>query len=108
MPVPNGHFIFSVEHPVITSSIATEQGKKKDRRVDNYFFQGERKQLWMGNEVKKYHRPLEAYWQLLKKSGSKVCDIREGLPMKDHFQNADEFQRRMRIPLFLIIKATRD
>ena len=105
--VPNGHFIFSVEHPVITSSIDTEEGKKKDRRVDNYFSQGERLQFWMGNEVVKYHRTVEEYWRLLKGSGFQICEMREGLPMKNNFQNADEYQRRMRIPLFLIIKATR-
>lgn len=101
---PEGHFLFSVEHPILTSSIEKSEGKKKDWTVDNYFNLGSRKQTWMGKQVIKYHRTLEEYWRLVNTAGFVVEEIKEGRPRMEMFQSKEEFERRSRIPLFLIVK----
>ncbi|MEL7530307.1 MAG: methyltransferase domain-containing protein [Bacteroidota bacterium] len=104
---PNAQFLFSVEHPNLTSSMHLPRppGKKQDWTVDQYFSEGPRHQQWMGSSVIKYHRSLETYWQLLNEAGFRVAAIKEGRPDTSHFQNPSEYERRSRIPLFLIIKA---
>lgn len=100
----NGKFVFSVQHPITTSSFKSKV-KNGDRRedwiVDDYFLEGERKEPWIGKTVVKYHRTIEQYYTTLANTGFSVVDIREGEPKREHFSNNDEFERRLRIPLIL-------
>jgi SAM-dependent methyltransferase len=100
----NGRFIFSVQHPVLLSSIksAAESASKTDWIVDDYFHCGKRVEPWIDTYVVKYHRTIEEYFQLLKQVGFKIEDIREGTPNVENFSNQSEYERRMRIPLFLM------
>ena len=104
---PNAQFLFSVEHPLLTSSmhLPRPKGKKQDWTVDQYFVEGARSQNWMGGSVIKYHRSLETYWRLLNEAGFRVAEIKEGRPEPALFQDRSEYERRCRIPIFLIIKA---
>ena len=104
---PNAQLLFSVEHPVLTSSmhLPRPKGKKQDWTVDQYFEEGPRHQAWMESKVIKYHRTLETYCRLLKDAGFRLAEIREGRPETIHFTDQSEFERRNRIPIFLIIKA---
>ncbi|MED3793581.1 class I SAM-dependent methyltransferase [Niallia alba] len=101
----NGKFVFSVQHPLLLSSIesATSSEKRTNWIVDNYFSMGERTEPWIGKDVVKYHRTIEEYVRMLKQAGFKVTDLREGMPKQEHFQHEKEFERRKRIPLFLIL-----
>lgn len=101
-----GEFIFSVEHPIITSCYETyhKEAKRGNWIVDDYFDSGERVNIWNGKKVVKYHKTLEEYWKLIKGSGFETVEIRESKPQKLYFESIEEYQRRMRIPLFLIIK----
>ncbi len=100
----NGKFIFSVQHPLTTSSFASK--KTGDRRgdwiVDDYFLEGERKEPWIDQVVVKYHRTIEQYFRTLTACGFKVEDLREGTPKRVHFSSDEEFGRRQRIPVVLI------
>ena len=101
-----GRFVFSVEHPIITSCDRGWQGKgpRQDWLVDNYFDKGERITVWMGGEVIKYHRTIEDYFVSLQRAGFLIKDLREGEPKREQLGNDnDTYQRRKRIPLFLII-----
>jgi SAM-dependent methyltransferase len=100
----NGKFIFSVQHPVLLSSIksADASASKSDWIVDDYFKSGERVEPWIDKKVVKYHRTIEEYFQLLKLVGFKINDIREGTPRIEHFSSEIEYERRMRIPLSLM------
>ncbi len=102
-----GKLLLSVEHPVMTSSMGLPRakGRKSSWLVDQYFDLGVRKQEWMGSSVVKYHRSLEEYWRILKEVGFKVTEIREGCPKPSNFEEEEEYERRKRIPLFLILKA---
>jgi SAM-dependent methyltransferase len=97
--------VFSVLHPVITSCI--KSAEKSDRRedwiVDDYFINGPRNVPWMGAHVIQYHRTVEDYFKLLQSNGFVVEHLRESCPIADRFSDKELLQRRMRIPLFLIL-----
>jgi SAM-dependent methyltransferase len=99
----NGKFVFSVQHPLTTSSFASKQ--TGDRRgnwiVDDYFLEGERKEPWIDQVVVKYHRTIEQYFRTLASCGFTVTDLREGTPKREHFSSEEEFTRRRRIPVVL-------
>ncbi|WP_400241522.1 class I SAM-dependent methyltransferase [Niallia sp. JL1B1071] len=101
----DGKFVFSVQHPLLLSTLesAASSEKRTNWIVDDYFSMGERTEPWIGKDVVKYHRTIEEYFRLLKEVGFKVTDLREGMPKQENFQQEEEFERRMRIPLFLIL-----
>ncbi|WNF24692.1 methyltransferase domain-containing protein [Mesobacillus jeotgali] len=103
--VPGGKLIFSVQHPVLTSSTKSAEGsgKRTDWVVDDYFNQGERVEPWIGKKVIKYHRTVEEYFKLLLAAGFMVEDLSEGTPSVHNFSSREEYERRMRIPLVLMM-----
>ncbi|MBI4779782.1 MAG: class I SAM-dependent methyltransferase [Oscillatoriophycideae cyanobacterium NC_groundwater_1537_Pr4_S-0.65um_50_18] len=103
---PGGRMIFSVEHPVITSNFASlAEGRRTNWLVDDYFKPGARVHQWLGHEVTKYHRTLEEYFDLITMTGFKLERIRESRPLPQNFSSQQEYERRLRIPLFLFISA---
>jgi SAM-dependent methyltransferase len=105
----NGKFIFSVQHPLTTSSFISKQNgdKRGNWVVDDYFIEGERKEPWIDQTVVKYHRTIENYFKALTASGFSVADLREGTPKREHFSNEEEFTRRLRIPVVLVFSCTK-
>ncbi|MED4233052.1 class I SAM-dependent methyltransferase [Priestia megaterium] len=104
---PEGRFIFSVEHPVITSTLQPS-ALRTNWTVDNYFSMGFRQQHWMGGYVQKYHRTLEEYFSLMQQSGFTVTNLKEACPQQEHFDNVETYERRMRIPLFLLMSGVKN
>lgn len=104
-----GKFVFSVQHPLTTSSFESKKtgGKRGSWIVDDYFLEGERKEPWIDKMVVKYHRTIEHYFAALTRAGFKITDLREGLPQRQHFSAEEEFQRRNRIPVVLIFSCTK-
>ncbi len=104
-----GTLIFSVEHPVITSSEKRWQGKgqRQDWLVDDYFRGGRRENSWLGGKVVKYHRTIEQYFSALQRTGFEVNALREATPIRENFKSRERFLRRQRIPLFLIMSASK-
>lgn len=101
-----GRFVVSVEHPVITSNFASSaDGRRTTWLVDNYFKPGARVHTWLGHEVIKYHHTLEKYFDLLINAGFQLECIRESRPQKENFLDEREYDRRLRIPLFLFVAA---
>jgi predicted TPR repeat methyltransferase len=103
----NGLFVFSIEHPVITSSAAavTESGVRERWIVDDYFITGRRITKWMGGEVVRYHRTVADYFAAVQAAGMQVVALRESSPDRAQFSDEALFRRRQRIPLFLFIAA---
>lgn len=103
--IPGGQVVFSVEHPVITSCDRgwQEDGPRQDWIVDDYFTTGRRVTSWMGGQVVKYHRTVENYFADLKRAGFSVDAMREAEPQRERFADVGTYQRRRRIPLFLIM-----
>ncbi|WP_335871998.1 class I SAM-dependent DNA methyltransferase [Bacillus sp. 2205SS5-2] len=105
----SGKFVFSVQHPVITSSFESIQstGKRGSWLVDDYFQTGERIEPWIGESVVKYHRTIEQYFMLLQEAGFTIEALKEGAPKKDLFEDEQEYERRKRIPLFLLFSCAK-
>lgn len=105
----NGKFVFSVQHPLTTSSfISKKTGDKRGNWiVDDYFLEGERKEPWIEQIVVKYHRTIEHYFNALTKAGFTIVDLREGTPKREHFSNEEEFTRRQRIPVVIVFSCTK-
>ena len=103
--IGGGRFVFSVEHPVITSCDRgwPGNGPRQDWIVDNYFNTGRRVTSWLGGQVVKYHRTVENYFVGLQRAGFVVESVREAEPQREWFEQADTYQRRQRIPLFLMM-----
>lgn len=102
---PGGRVLFSVEHPVITSSYGCwpEDQHREDWIVVRYFNRGFRTQFWMGEEVEKYHRTVEDYFLSLQQAGFVVECLRESCPDQRYFVDEETYKRRTRIPLFLFL-----
>jgi SAM-dependent methyltransferase len=107
--VPGGRFIFSVEHPVITScDRAWLAGNSRQHWiVDDYFETGKREVKWMAGELIKFHHTLDDYFSALTTNGFQVEALRESNPQRDLFTDEATYKRRKRIPLFLFIAAQR-
>jgi SAM-dependent methyltransferase len=100
-----GRVVFSVEHPVITSC---DRGwpagtLRQAWMVDDYFVTGLRESAWMGGIVRKYHRTVEDYFGVLQAAGFVVEQLRESRPQRELFADAQTYERRQRIPLFLFL-----
>ena len=67
----SGRLVFSVEHPIITSSDQAWQGRgpRQAWLVDDYFVTGRRDTDWMGSRVVKFHRTVEDYISLIQSAG---------------------------------------
>jgi SAM-dependent methyltransferase len=104
---PGGRLVFSVEHPVITCCDRAwrGQGLRQEWIVDDYFRTGERATDWIGSRVLKYHRTVEDHFLALQSCGFEVETLREARPERAHFQDDADFERRQRIPLFLVMSA---
>ncbi len=106
---PNGRVIYSVEHPLITSFEAREpDARRASWTVDNYFVAGDREVEFLGRRVRKYHRTIEEHLDAVRYAGLELTRLRECAPVRERFgEDEREFERRLRIPLFLLIEARR-
>jgi SAM-dependent methyltransferase len=104
-----GKFVFSVQHPLTTAFMEQQHGKgqRSSWIVDDYFYSGKRSEAWIGENVVKYHRTIEEYFMMLQQAGFVIEALREPKPKEEDFTNPEEYIRRMRIPLFLILSATK-
>ena len=104
---PGGRLVFSVEHPIITSSSQSLQISERRTAwlVDDYFKTGARVYAWMGSDVIKYHRTVEDLFSSLQAVGLTVESLRESKPVRERSVDAEEYERRLRIPLFIFFVA---
>jgi SAM-dependent methyltransferase len=104
---PSGRFVFSVEHPVLTSCDRglAPGAKRQDWIVDDYHVSGRRVTQWMGQDVVKYHRTIEEYVGGLQRGGFLIEGLREARPRRERFLREETYQRRLRIPLTLLLAA---
>ena len=106
---PTGRIIFSILHPVITSSDKSRElsARRYDWIVDNYFRSGSRSVRLHGGFVEQFHRPLEEIYGDLQEAGFIVDHLRESKPWPENFADEALYERRSRIPLFLFLSGTK-
>lgn len=108
--VVGGNFVFSVEHPIFTAYGSQdwyydESGEILHFPVDNYFFEGERKAIFLGKEIIKYHKTLTTYLNGLIEGGFEITGIVEPQPSEDLLKSSEGMQNELRRPMMLIVSA---
>lgn len=102
--VAGGRLVFSVEHPVVTACARGWRTPQcQDWVVDDYFVTGPRETVWLGGEVVRHHRTVEGYVAALPAAGFVLDRLRESRPQRERFADAAEYERRLRVPLFLFL-----
>ncbi|WP_345992230.1 class I SAM-dependent methyltransferase [Chryseobacterium sp. Chry.R1] len=105
-----GQFVFSVEHPVFTAEGTQDwsydtHGEKQHWPVDNYFIEGRRNTIFLGENVVKYHRTLTTYISCLLNSGFKLKKVVEAQPSEEMLKQFSEMKDELRRPMMLLISA---
>lgn len=105
-----GVLCYSVEHPVFTSNSSQdwyyENNKIKHWPLDNYFLEGERKTIFLGSEVIKYHRTIETQISTLLSEGFEIRSVLEPKP-SDEMVEKMGWHDELRRPMMLIITAVK-
>jgi hypothetical protein len=106
-------FIFSVEHPVFTAQGPQDWhydigGNILHFPVDNYFYEGERKAVFLGEEVVKYHKTLTTYLNGLLRTGFHIAAVEEPMPSKHLLDMVPGMKDELRRPMMLIISARKN
>lgn len=104
-----GSFVFSVEHPVFTAYGTQdwyygEDGEILHFPVDNYYYEGEREAVFLGEKVVKYHRTLTTYLAALLQNGFEICGVVEPQPPEE-MMHMDGMKDEMRRPMMLLVAA---
>lgn len=107
-----GSFVFSVEHPVFTAQgkqdwIYDEDGKPSHWPVDNYFTEGVRSSVFLGESVTKYHKTLTTYLNTLLKTGFSITGVVEPEPAEHLIDTVPGMRDELRRPMMLLVSAIR-
>ncbi len=107
---PGGAFIFSVEHPVFTAYGSQDwyydaSGNILHFPVDNYYIEGKRDAVFLGEPVVKYHRTLTTYLDTLLRGGFSLQRVVEPQP-PESMMELPGMQDELRRPMMLLISAT--
>ena len=108
----HGIFVFSAEHPVFTAYgsqdwIYDSDGNKVHWPVDNYFSEGKRKAIFLGQEIIKYHRTLDTYVNGLLRNGFNITGFVEPIPEEKMLVQNPDWKEELRRPMMLIISSTK-
>lgn len=109
---PEGHFVFSVEHPVFTAYGSQDwhyddQGNILHFPVDHYFEEGKRDAIFLGEHVIKYHRTLTTYLETLLQSGFAVKHVVEPQP-PENMMDLPGMRDELRRPMMLLVAAQKN
>ena len=108
---PNGIFVFSQEHPLVTCHSGgnrwtrDETGEKKYMNLANYGIEGERKSTWFVDNVKIYHRTFSSIVNTLIATGFSIEQMIEPLPTSELLRSYPDYKDLLHKPDFLVIKA---
>ncbi len=109
--VPGGNLVFSVEHPVFTAYGSQDwyyapDGEILHFPVDNYYYEGAREAVFLGEKVTKYHRTLTTYLDTLLRNGFELRHIIEPQPPEEML-DIPGMRDEMRRPMMLLVSAVK-
>lgn len=107
---PGGSLVFSVEHPAFTAQGIQDwhydaTGERRHWPVDNYFDEGKREAVFLGEKVVKYHRTLTTYLNTLLGLGFILERVVEPTPSPGLLTEFPELKHELRRPMMLLISA---
>lgn len=105
----DGSLIFTVEHPVFTAYgtqdwYYNEKGEILHFPVDNYYYEGKRTAVFLGEKIIKYHRTLTTYLNTLLTNGFIINQVVEPQP-PENMMEITGMKDEMRRPMMLIVSA---
>lgn len=108
---PGGNLIFTVEHPVFTAYgkqdwYYNEEGEILHFPVDNYYYEGKRTAIFLGEKVTKYHRTLTTYLNTLLANGFVINQVVEPQPPESMLE-IPGMKDELRRPMMLIVSANK-
>lgn len=108
---PGGSFVFSVEHPVFTAYGSQDwyygpDGEILHFPVDNYYLEGPREAVFLGERVTKYHRTLTTYLDTLLENGFRLTRMVEPQPPEDMME-LPGMRDELRRPMMLLVSAVK-
>lgn len=106
---PGGDLVFSVEHPVFTAYGSQDWYYDSDGNilhfpVDNYYYEGKRDAIFLGEHVVKYHRTLTTYLETLLQNGFILRHVVEPQP-PENMMDLPGMKDEMRRPMMLLVAA---
>ncbi|CCX38900.1 methyltransferase domain protein [Clostridium sp. CAG:1013] len=106
-----GDLIFSVEHPIFTAYgtqdwYRDQEGNILHFPVDRYFYEGERKANFLGEDVVKYHRTLTTYLDTLLTHGFSLRRVVEPQP-PERMMEIPGMKDELRRPMMLLVAANK-
>lgn len=106
-----GIFLFNIEHPVFTAGINQswiydEKGNALYCPIDNYYYPGERKTMFLDQTVVKQHHTLTQILMGLISTRFKIEAVEEAMPPKE-MMNIPGMKDEMRRPMMLLVKASK-
>jgi 2-polyprenyl-3-methyl-5-hydroxy-6-metoxy-1,4-benzoquinol methylase len=108
---PAGQFIFSVEHPVCTANPTGWIRNDKDEvlywPLNHYQTEGQRNTSWFIEGVRKYHRTMATYINVLLSVGFKLDFLGEPTPTAEALAMRPQLQIENCRPPFLLIAVSR-
>lgn len=107
---PGGDFVFSMEHPVFTAAGSQSwhhgpNGERLHWPVDNYFSEGPRQAVFLGEEVTKYHRTLTTTLGALLENGFALTKLVEPRPAEYLLDEVPGMRDELRRPMMLLVSA---
>ena len=108
---PGASFVLSVEHPVFTAYGSQdwyydENGDILHFPVDNYYIEGRREAVFLGERVTKYHRTLTTYLDALLQNSFQILRVVEPQPL-ENMMDIPGMKDELRRPMMLLISAVR-
>ena len=109
---PGGQFVFSAEHPVFTAQGSQDWYYDNDGNilhfpVDNYYYEGKREAVFLGEKVTKYHRTLTTYIDTLLRCGFTLKRLVEPAP-PENMLDLPGMKDEMRRPMMLLVAAQKN
>lgn len=109
---PGGGFVFSVEHPVFTAYGSQDwyygpDGEILHFPVDNYYLEGPREAVFLGERVTKYHRTLTTYLDTLLENGFRLTRVVEPQPPEDMME-LPGMRDELRRPMMLLVSVVKE
>jgi SAM-dependent methyltransferase len=108
--LPEGWFVFSVEHPIFTAPDRPESIELAGRRywlLNKYLIEGRRITDWLAPGVIKQHRMIGTYLMLLIRLGFTLRHVEEWSPSEQQIVIRPEWAEFRDRPMFLLVSAQR-
>ncbi|SMG54893.1 class I SAM-dependent methyltransferase [Paraburkholderia susongensis] len=108
--VPDGRFVFTIEHPIFMAAAHAHWTRDEDGRktwpVNGYSVEGERRTHWFAEGVLKYHRTLSTTLNALIDAGFEIRQLDEFAPTPEQIEQMPQLAEELERPMILIVSAS--